>query len=157
MGISCRNDTGFAEGEADPVLDVLRELGAMLCIAQERAREHQIERKPGEGKWWTSVPRWGGGPGGEMGEAISGIKDDATASAEEGKALVDVLANSRGRPSAGSSAAKRKAALTNAWKTLRVGVGFWDPRTDYRAIGKPTESDWDEVCLCLPCYRLVDG
>jgi hypothetical protein len=49
------------------VLDLAREVGVMLLLAQERAREGKEEIKPGEGKWWTSTPRWGGGPGGSMG------------------------------------------------------------------------------------------
>jgi hypothetical protein len=156
MGISCRSDTGFDDGKADPVLDVLRELGALLCIAQERAREGQVERKPGEGKWWTSVPRWGGGPGGEMGEAITSIKDDETGGEDtekdKDKVSLDVEAIARGRPSGRTSAAKRKAALANAWRTLRVGVGFWDPRTEYKAVGKPADSDWDEVRYLIASF-----
>ena len=52
----------------------------------------------------------------------------------------------RGRAVTRSSGAKRRQALANAWKTLRVSVGFWDPRTEYCAVGKAANSDWDEVC-----------
>lgn len=145
LGISCRSETGFAEGKADPVLDTLRELGAMLCLAQERAREGNTERKPGEGKWWTSVPRWGGGPGGEMGEAVSVAREDDI---EPGSEVIPPMdPETRGRPTGRSNGLKRKQAIANAWKTLRVGVGFWDPRTEYTAVGKPVDSDWDEVCI----------
>jgi len=47
--------------------DLLREVGAMLELAQERAREGKKEKRPGAGKWWTTKQRWGGGPGGPMG------------------------------------------------------------------------------------------
>jgi hypothetical protein len=47
--------------------DLLREVGAMLELAQERAREGKKEKRPGTGKWWTTKQRWGGGPGGPMG------------------------------------------------------------------------------------------
>jgi hypothetical protein len=94
MGVCCRNETTFhdnsehsqgrgkGEGvsgqkvnpgqvgkgeEWRQVLDLAREVGVMLLLAQERAREGKEEIKPGEGKWWTSTPRWGGGPGGSMG------------------------------------------------------------------------------------------
>jgi hypothetical protein len=147
LGISCRSEIEFAEGKADSVLDTLRELGAMLCLAQERAREGETERKPGEGKWWTIVPRWGGGPGGEMGDAITS-KDEEI---EPGEDLISKELESRGRPTGRGSGQKRKQAIANAWKTLRVGVGFWETRTDYTAVGKSPDADWDEVFLvsCL--------
>jgi hypothetical protein len=47
--------------------DLLREVGAMLELALERAREGKKETRPGAGKWWTSKRRWGGGTGGPMG------------------------------------------------------------------------------------------
>ncbi|KAH8727800.1 hypothetical protein GQ44DRAFT_703000 [Phaeosphaeriaceae sp. PMI808] len=72
LGIQCRADVNFgsmATLEAESVLDTVRELGGLLLIAQERAREGKTERRGGEGKWWTTQDRWGGGPGGEVGEA----------------------------------------------------------------------------------------
>lgn len=48
------------------ILDLAREVGVMLLLAQERAREGKEEVKPGQGKWWTDTPRWGGGTGGLM-------------------------------------------------------------------------------------------
>ncbi|KAL9618194.1 MAG: hypothetical protein Q9160_007090 [Pyrenula sp. 1 TL-2023] len=77
MGVQCRGETVFRNaadeyerGGEGPVqteqLDLFREVGGMLLLAQERAREGREEKRSGEGKWWTSVPRWGGGPGGEM-------------------------------------------------------------------------------------------
>ena len=55
------------EGKKAETYDLLREVGAMLELAQERAREGKKETKPGAGKWWTTNRRWGGGPGGPMG------------------------------------------------------------------------------------------
>jgi hypothetical protein len=55
-----------AEDERKGALDLAREVGVMLLLAQERAREGKEPAKPGEGKWWTVTPRWGGGPGGLM-------------------------------------------------------------------------------------------
>jgi hypothetical protein len=93
MGICCRVETSFhtspsleGVGEADQsctteewksILDLSREVAVMLLLAQERARDGKPEGRPGEGKWWTTTPRWGGGPGGLMeseilsGEALS--------------------------------------------------------------------------------------
>jgi len=58
--------TEVAEDQRKTVLDLAREVGVMLLLAQERAREGKEPVKPGEGKWWTVTPRWGGGPGGLM-------------------------------------------------------------------------------------------
>lgn len=44
-------------------LDLLREVGLLLQLAQQRRREGRTEVKPGEGKWWAEKPRWGGGEG----------------------------------------------------------------------------------------------
>ena len=55
------------EGNKAEAYDLLREVGAMLELAQERARDGKEEQKPGAGKWWTSKRRWGGGAGGPMG------------------------------------------------------------------------------------------
>jgi hypothetical protein len=51
-----------------------------------------------------------------------------------------------GKHSTSHKVNRRKVALANAWKSLRVGVGHWDPRTEYRAVGKERNLDWDEVC-----------
>ena len=80
LGLQCRSEVDFGPGEnstSHAVLDVVRELGGMLLLAQERAREGQTEKRSGEGKWWTEQPRWGGGPGGEVGEA-TGASDAPT-------------------------------------------------------------------------------
>ena len=65
--VSCRTTTGFAT-EADERLDFAREIVAVLLTAQQRAREGKEERRFGEGKWWTTTPRWGGGTGGAIGK-----------------------------------------------------------------------------------------
>jgi hypothetical protein len=75
LAILGRNTLGYwidapwleLEGSKAEVYDLLREVGAMLRLAQERAREGKKEVRPGAGKWWTTKPRWGGGSGGPMG------------------------------------------------------------------------------------------
>jgi hypothetical protein len=59
-----------AEDQRKAILDLAREVGVMLLQAQERAREGKEPVKPGEGKWWTVTPRWGGGPGGLMEDEV---------------------------------------------------------------------------------------
>jgi hypothetical protein len=75
LAILGRNTLGYwidapwpeLEGSKAEVYDLLREVGAMLRLAQERAREGKKEVRPGAGKWWTTKPRWGGGSGGPIG------------------------------------------------------------------------------------------
>lgn len=65
--LSARSTTGFST-EADEQLDLAREVVAVLLTAQQRAREGKEERRFGDGKWWATKPRWGGGPGGPIGK-----------------------------------------------------------------------------------------
>ena len=79
--VSSRNTTSFAS-EVDSKLDLAREVVAVLLTAQQRAREGKEERRLGVGKWWTTVPRWGGGPGGAIGKEVdkTPITDDSFSS-----------------------------------------------------------------------------
>ncbi len=86
LGVSCREQTTYrdldeAEGEGkQEILDLLRETGLMLMLAQKRAREGKEEEVPGKDKWWANAPRWGGGTGGEPGNTDEETTGDATAS-----------------------------------------------------------------------------
>ena len=96
FAFQARHETGFAGGDAAgrsdtgklDRLDVLREVGALLVLAQERAREGKEEVVPGRGKWWAEKARWGGGGG--NGEAIGQPlqEDDESVPTE----VTDVLA-----------------------------------------------------------------
>ncbi|KAK1774038.1 hypothetical protein QBC45DRAFT_55277 [Copromyces sp. CBS 386.78] len=77
--VSARHSTGFSPPPEDPnesstdpdaVFDLGRELVAALVTAQHRAREGRTEKRIGEGAWWCTKPRWGGGPGGPIGREI---------------------------------------------------------------------------------------
>ncbi|KAJ4291542.1 hypothetical protein N0V88_006139 [Collariella sp. IMI 366227] len=63
----------------EAALDLSRELIAALLTAQHRAREGRTEKRIGEGQWWCSKPRWGGGSGGPIGREIDMLSggDDA--------------------------------------------------------------------------------
>ncbi|OAA64655.1 hypothetical protein SPI_03302 [Niveomyces insectorum RCEF 264] len=72
--VSARHTTSFP-GAPDAVdkescIDLARELVAALLTAQHRAREGRAERRLGEGAWWTTKPRWGGGSGGPIGREV---------------------------------------------------------------------------------------
>ncbi|KAF2742712.1 hypothetical protein M011DRAFT_259882 [Sporormia fimetaria CBS 119925] len=143
LGVQCRPETNFGsphKAHADSVLDVVRELGGMLLLAQERAREGRTETRAGEGKWWTTVPRWGGGPGGEIGEAEGASDSPATD-------LAARLEEKRCSRSRLGLKERRRPSPAEVWKILRSGNPLWDPKVTYEAIGKERGSEWDEVFM----------
>ena len=48
------------------VLDLAREAGGCLLLAQKRSGEGRVEVRAGKGKWWGEKRRWGGTRGGHM-------------------------------------------------------------------------------------------
>ena len=156
LGVFCREQTSFrdldeAEGEGkQEILDLLRETGLMLMLAQKRAREGKEEEVPGKGKWWASAPRWGGGPGGELG----GANEETT-----------------GSPTSSDSSRKRikKAGRMDAWKSLEPPSSIWERGVKYQQIGKDKNSEHDNVSrrnrrsqthpstyFCACCMRCTD-
>jgi len=129
MVIQCRPDTSFrcpgettGEGWAEK-LDLLREVGAMLLLAQQRAREGLEEKNPGDGKWWTTIPRWGGGPGGEVGNQAEN-SDEGPPPAKKGR---------------------RKENALESYKALHSPSGIWEKKVTYLRIGKDQNSESDTV------------
>jgi hypothetical protein len=163
----CRPETGFRSGNDAPgagiaeVCDLFREVGGMLLAAQERAREGAFELRPGEGKWWTTAPRFGGAPN-------DGILDDLVRNAG-GMPLPDSMLEEGGvKPSSPAEevesarkrhkfehpfitslarrpSAMRKLSSGEKWKILQPGPSLWDKRMRYMQIGKAKESSFDDV------------
>lgn len=121
-------------------LDLMRELGGLLQCAQERVREGRTEVQPGEGKWWTTKPRWGGGPGGEV-ENQQGNTDSQTSDVIQ---MAEEMVGARARV---TSKPRKKKTPAMLWKELKCGSKLWDPKIEYEAIGKDPEQDYDEVCF----------
>ncbi|KAK4545076.1 hypothetical protein LTR36_003627 [Oleoguttula mirabilis] len=147
MAMQVRADTDFADEsgqscEAKSRLDLMRELGGLLQIAQERHREGRQELKPGEGKWWTITPRWGGGPGGE-------VENDAENSdvMQAAKDLLRGIKEAKGKKENDGSRSRRKKTPAMLWKELKCGSARWDQKIDYAAIGKDPMSPYDEVFM----------
>lgn len=141
LSVQCRADTSFGSNgdlQADSVLDTVRELGGLLLLAQERAREGKTEKRGGEGKWWTMSHRWGGGPGGEVGEG----KGASDAPAPDQAAKADQSMPGRSRD---GSKIRRRPTPAEIWKTLKPGNPLWDPKVVYEAIGKDRRTAWDDV------------
>lgn len=146
LGVQVRSDVEFERDEAKARLDVMREIGGLLQLAQERAREGKTESKPGEGKWWTTAPRWGGGPGGEV-ENQDGNSDIVAVAAE----LLADTKNGSGKAGKDTSMKRQKKTPAMLWKELKCGSGYFDPKTDYAAIGKDPASEVDEVRSVPTC------
>lgn len=149
ISVQARSDTDFLADDASPIedksrLDFMREIGGLLQLVQERHREGKSEVKPGEGKWWTTNPRWGGGPGGEVENEFG--NSDIVAAAEE---LVEVNKEGNDKKEKDSSRGRKKKTPATLWKELKPGRGYWDPKTTYTAIGTRPESDYDDVRLVL--------
>ncbi|KAF2102313.1 hypothetical protein NA57DRAFT_73743 [Rhizodiscina lignyota] len=146
FGVSCRSETRFETDSLESVVDGVSEVAAMLLLAQERARCGRVEKKPGEGQWWTERARWGGGLGGEIGDAVVdkvevlGVGKGAESGGVGG--LNDVV----GRPKHPDGKPTVKRAV-EAWKVLKPGVGYWDPKVVYEPIGRMKGSEYDEVFL----------
>ncbi|OAG43451.1 hypothetical protein AYO21_02388 [Fonsecaea monophora] len=71
MAIHCRHEVRFKsrDGLLNPTsdfvgekFDLFREIGGMLMLAKQRAREGQtLSKEPSEHQWWAIKSRWGGG------------------------------------------------------------------------------------------------
>ncbi|KAI9818323.1 MAG: hypothetical protein M1832_004441 [Thelocarpon impressellum] len=146
IGVQCRPETSLREPTEAPgegqgeKLDLLREIGALLLIAQERSREGRQEKLPGEGKWYTSTPRWGGGPGGEVGNTSAANTDEEPLKEAGGK-------NASTRRGGSSSTRARKGSMAEAYKKVAPGAGIWDPKVRYTRFGKDASSAVDDVFL----------
>ncbi|KAM3414410.1 hypothetical protein BST61_g11048 [Cercospora zeina] len=150
MTVQCRPETDFQaeslhhnQKASKARLDHIREIGGLLHLAQERRREGRVAPIPGEGQWWTSKPRWGGGRGGEVEQLEDAHNEslvkDVVQLAENMKASASVHRESARRP-------KRKTPVM-LWKELKPGSTTWDPKMDYEAIGKDPKSEYDEVFM----------
>ncbi|CAG7923590.1 unnamed protein product [Penicillium olsonii] len=155
----CRPETSFRNPEDTPgtglgeVCDLFREVGGMLLAAQERAREGAVERQPGEGKWWTTAPRFGGAPN-------DGILEDLI-SHGTGMFMSESMEDVRPAPEAkrrqfehpfSTSLSRRPSAMrrltsSEKWKILQPGPSLWDKRMSYMQIGKVQESPFDDIYM----------
>lgn len=177
MGIQCTNQTVFRRPEESPGegqgenANLLREVGVMLSIANKRAREGQMEPDPSEGKWWVSKPRWGGGPGGELGvsEESQNAKDVKPKSPfiqelvdnppSESKPPVRIRGGidrstrkqepeSAKEDSEGSAKGRKRTKRSSAvenWENLQPPPSTWEKNVVYKRIGKHKDATYDDV------------
>ncbi|KAE9572493.1 hypothetical protein CGMCC3_g11382 [Colletotrichum fructicola] len=142
--VSARATTSF-ENDNDQTIDLARELVAALVTAQHRAREGKTEKRFGEGQWWTSKSRWGGGEGGPIGreverDAIQGDKDNVNSES--------------GQPPA-SKRPRKNMSIYDNYRMVRPPSASWDKKTRYEAIGKVQGTGYDDIFVISSLFHHV--
>ena len=146
--VSTRNTTSFDNPSLEEAqsLDLAREVVAALITAQQRTREGKTEHRFGEGEWWTTRPRWGGGSGGPIGREIdqNATPGEDIASEETGKSDgLTTLTPMAKRPRKGMS-------IYDNYRMVRLPSATWDARAKYQTIGKQYGTNHDEIFV-LSC------
>ncbi|OTB02376.1 hypothetical protein M426DRAFT_322645 [Hypoxylon sp. CI-4A] len=169
--VSARNTTNFnTPGDAN--IDFGREVVAALITAQHRAREGKAEQRFGEGKWWATEKRWGGGEGGPIGrevdgDTIVGDKDaavtapnavekpspsPAATSSQQEKSKPSLSSiPMRGQPV--SKKPRKNMSIYDSYRMVRLPSSNWDRKTKYAAIGKIKGTDYDDVYVLSSLFH----
>jgi hypothetical protein len=186
VAVSARHSTVFsADQDRDSLVDLSRELIAALITAQHRAREGRTEKRVGEGEWWTTKPRWGGGPGGPIGREVEmeagldetvGDKDAPPSAAtppaprpEDGASRLNSrLAILSGGPGSSSGSgfvvksnnkrAKKSGGtlpMYDNYRMVRPPAATWDKKTQYASIGRRRGVDYDDVFVVSALFHHV--
>jgi len=128
--------------------DLLREIAAMLMIAQQRAREKQEPVTQTEEAWYSTKPRWGGGPGSKL-PGLQQAEDEyneiihyMNATPEDSPDMVLLETQRLGA----AKKLQRARIVSKNWLTLKGRISsLWSDKTNYMAVGKPLGSPYDEV------------
>ncbi|KAI0474976.1 hypothetical protein GGR56DRAFT_666205 [Xylariaceae sp. FL0804] len=152
--VSARNTTSFATPTESRV-DFGRELIAALVTAQHRAREGRAERRFGEGQWWATAKRWGGGEGGPIGREVEGdpvVGDPdvarpssagaAGAGPQEKGGRANVPIPVRGPPL--NKKQRKNLSMYDSYRMVRLPSSNWDKKVRYEAIGRARASARDD-------------
>ncbi|KAI1349232.1 hypothetical protein F5Y01DRAFT_289878 [Xylaria sp. FL0043] len=171
--VSARNTTNFTK-PTESNIDFGRELIAALVTAQLRAREGKTEKRIGEGQWWATAKRWGGGEGGPIGREVEGdtvVGDKDTFGAENNGAenpLGDTGSSSadkaspqepvypRGIPVRGAPLSKKPRktlSVYDRYRMVRLPSSNWDKKARYEAIGKIKGSGYDDVFVVSSLFH----
>lgn len=165
--LSARASTGFTT-PVEENLDLAREIVAILLTAQQRARDGKVEKRFGEGKWWTSTPRWGGGPGGAIGKEndikpksgelpinskapqvetpVSAGSAVSSLVAAEAKRAIGSLGsppptNKRSKKSSSTGLPNGNLQMYENYRKLAPPAPTWDRKCRYSAIGKSPSNE----------------
>lgn len=131
--------------EAAQSLDLAREVIGALITAQHRAREGKTESRFGEGQWWTSKPRWGGGPGGPIGREVD---RDSVQGDKDAKPT-----DSEGMPMAKKP--RKNMSIYDSYRMVRPPSSTWDKKTIYEAIGQQKGSEYDDIFVISSLFHHI--
>ena len=143
----CRGETSFHKetGEIDrpnEICDIMRETVGMLLFAQERARQIEVEFKPGDGKWWATEPRWGGAPNdGPVVEPENGSGKESNGKEANGEPGGDRKRSRHSR----RGPSQRKLSVAEKWKVVQPGPSTWDKKLRYMQVGKDQDTPFDDA------------
>ncbi|KAI0534995.1 hypothetical protein GGR58DRAFT_515691 [Xylaria digitata] len=170
--VSARNTTNFSK-PTESNIDFGRELIAALVTTQLRAREGKTEKRIGEGQWWATVKRWGGGEGGPIGrevegDSVVGDKDafdtensredgsSAEASSSTDKPSPQESGYPRGIPVRGAPLNKKPRktlSVYDRYRMVRPPSSNWDKKARYEAIGKIRGVGYDDVFVVSSLFH----
>jgi hypothetical protein len=147
--ISCRTSTVFAT-EPESRLDFGREVVAVLLTAQQRARAGKSEKRFGADAWWTSKPRWGGGPGGPIGREADTPEELVPAAGEKPGLMSEmkrVIGGINGPVPGRRTRRTGSSQVYENYRKLLPPSSGWDRRARYSAIGKAKGAGADDIFL----------
>ncbi len=165
--VSARHTVGFpppgevpaGTADKDSTIDLARELTAALVTAQHRAREGRTEKRFGEGAWWATKPRWGGGPGGPIGREVDATSntDEAVPGKDEGgggsATALGPGSGHGGRPT--SKKSRKNLPIYDGYRMVRPPSASWDHKTRYKAIGRAKGTDYDDVFVVSALFHHI--
>ncbi|KAL8947480.1 MAG: hypothetical protein Q9222_006245 [Ikaeria aurantiellina] len=164
LGVQCRNATTFRTANEpvgcgrEELMNLLFEIGAALLLAQKRGREGKIKEQEegmeGKDKFWIDKRRrhLGEVGGGKQdretnARALKEIGGDAMEGVEMGNDQQKDGNEDRGNESSNGSRKRKHKPLTQAYLDLKPPEPLWEPKMDYKAIGKRTDSASDDIFL----------
>lgn len=147
--VSARNCVDFTTPDVETAqsVDLAREIVAALIAAQHRSREGTDEKRFGQGKWWTTKPRWGGGTGGPIGREIEKY-------ALQGDTDVPP-ADENGLPTPVIKKAKKTMSIYDSYRMVRPPASTWDHKARYEAVGKHVGSNYDDIFVFSSVFHHV--
>ncbi|PHH52573.1 hypothetical protein CFIMG_005397RA [Ceratocystis fimbriata CBS 114723] len=156
--VSARTTVSF-KTEAEVCQDISREIIAAIIIAQHRDREGKQEKRFGEGAWWTTKPRWGGGTGGPIGREIDpddvpGDKESAFQKPKKEEEPRKPSVNIPGMPSV-KRVKKTPVNIYDQYRQIRPPSTTWDPKTRYQAIGRIPGAGYDDIFLVSGLFHHI--
>lgn len=147
--VSVRATTNFSvpDIETAQARDLAQEVLAALLTAQHRSRQDKSEQKFGEGEWWATRPRWGGGAGGPIGKEAN--RDSL--SPEDTASVIGDNPENLHLP----TKPRKNLAVYDRYRMVRPSSHNWDRRATYELIGKQYGTNYDDVFVVSSLYHHV--